>query len=72
MVRLNSVQQLLKTFSKNILLRVTRERRMSLKTNIFLGIGVLMGIGFGIAFVLYRLHKRILEEVVAIREQVEK
>lgn len=69
---LNTVQQLLKTFSKNILLRFTREQRMSLKTKIILSVGLLAGIGFLMVYVIYYLHKRILEEVIAIREHVER
>ena len=69
---LNSVKQLLTTLGKNILLRLTREQQMSLKTKIILSIGLLAGIGFVMVYVLYYLHKRILEEVIAIREQVEK
>ena len=34
---------------------------MSRKTIFIVGIGVLAGIGFGIGYELYRLHKRILE-----------
>lgn len=45
---------------------------MSLKTKLVLGVGLLVGIGFGIGVELYRLHKRILEELVAIREQGER
>ena len=45
---------------------------MSRKTIIVVGVGVLVGIGFGIGVELYRLHKRILEELVAIREQGER
>ena len=69
---LNSVKQLLKTFSKNILLRFTREQQMSLKTKIILSVGLLAGIGFVMVYVLYYLHKRILEEVTAIRKHVER
>ena len=45
---------------------------MSLKTKIILSIGLLAGIGFLMVYVLYYLHKRILEEVIAIREQIER
>jgi hypothetical protein len=45
---------------------------MSRKTIFVVGVGVLVGIGFGIGVELYRLHKRILEELVAIREQGER
>ncbi len=45
---------------------------MSRKTVFIVGVGVLVGIGFGIGVELYRLHKRILEELVAIREQGER
>ena len=69
---LNTVQQLLKTFSKNILLRFTREQRMSLKTKIILSVGLLAGIGFLMVYVIYYLHKRILEEVITIREHIER
>ncbi len=43
---------------------------MSLKTKLILGAGILAAIGIGLE--LYRLHSRILEELVAIREQGEK
>ena len=69
---LNSVKQLLKTIGKNILLRFTREQQMSLKTKIVLSVGLLAGIGFVMVYVLYYLHKRILEEVIAIRKQGER
>ena len=69
---LNSVKQLLTTFGKNILFRFAREQQMSLKTKIILSVGLLAGIGFVMVYVLYYLHKRILEEVIAIREHVEK
>ena len=72
MVRLNTVQLLLKTFSNSILKSLKGERHLSLKTKIFLGVGLLGGIGFVMAFGLYRIHKRILEELIAIREQGEK
>ncbi len=45
---------------------------MTIKTKLALGIGLLVGIGFGIGVELYRLHKRILEELVAIRKQGER
>ena len=45
---------------------------MSLKTKLILGVGILAAIGIGIGLELYRLHSRILEELVAIREQGEK
>lgn len=45
---------------------------MPRKTMVIVGVGVLVGIGFGIGVELYRLHKRILEELVAIREQGER
>ncbi len=45
---------------------------MSRKTIFVVGVGVLVGIGFGLGVELYRLHKRILEELVAIREQGER
>lgn len=45
---------------------------MALKTKLFLGIGLLTGIGFVMAYGLYRIHKRILEELIAIREQGER
>ncbi len=45
---------------------------MSRKTIFVIGVGVLVGIGFGLGVELYRLHKRILEELVAIREQGER
>ncbi len=45
---------------------------MSLKTKIMLSVGLLTGIGFLMVYVIYYLHKRILEEVIAIREHVEK
>ncbi len=45
---------------------------MSLKTKLVLvGIGALSAIGIAMGVELYRLHKRILEELVAIREQGE-
>jgi hypothetical protein len=45
---------------------------MSRKTIFVIGAGILVGIGFGLGVELYRLHKRILEELVAIREQGER
>ena len=45
---------------------------MSLKTKIILGSGVLAAIGIGIGLELHRLHRRILEELVAIRQQGER
>ncbi len=45
---------------------------MSLKTKLILGIGVFAAVGIGIGLELYRLHRRILEELVAIRQQGEK
>lgn len=45
---------------------------MSRKTLIILGSGILVGIGFGLGLELYRLHKRILEELVEIRKQGER
>lgn len=45
---------------------------MSLKTKIVLSVGLLVGIGFVMVYVLYYLHKRILEEVIAIRKQGER
>ena len=45
---------------------------MSLKTKLVLGVGVLAAIGIGIGVELYRLHKRILEELIAIRRQGER
>ena len=45
---------------------------MSLKTKLVLGVGVLAAIGIGIGVELYRLHKRILEELIAIRQQGER
>ena len=40
---------------------------MSLKTKLILVAGVLVAIGIGVE--LHRLHRRILEELVAIRQQ---
>ena len=45
---------------------------MTTKIKLVLGVGLLVGIGFGIGVELYRLHKRILEELVAIRKQGER
>ena len=45
---------------------------MSLKTKIILGSGALAAIGIGIGLELYRLHRRILEELVEIRQQGER
>ena len=45
---------------------------MSLKTKLVLGVGLLVGIGFLMVYVIYYLHKRILEEVIAIREHIER
>ena len=45
---------------------------MTTKTKLVLGVGLLVGIGFGIGVELYRLHKRILEELVVIRKQGER
>ena len=45
---------------------------MSLKTKIILILGLLVGIGFLMVYVIYYLHKRILEEVIAIREHIER
>ncbi len=45
---------------------------MSLKTKIILSVGLLAGIGFLMVYVIYYLHKRILEEVIAIREHIER
>ncbi len=44
---------------------------MSLKTKLILGGGVLVAIGIGIGLELHRLHRRILEELVTIRQQGE-
>ena len=44
---------------------------MSLKTKLILGASVLAAIGIGIGLELHRLHRRILEELVAIRQQGE-
>ena len=45
---------------------------MSLKTKFILVGGVLAAIGIGIGLELHRLHRRILEELVAIRQQGER
>ncbi len=45
---------------------------MSLKTKLILGVGLLTGVGFVMAFGLYHIHKRILEELVEIRKQGER
>ena len=45
---------------------------MSLKTKLILVGGVLAAIGIGIGVELHRLHRRILEELVAIRQQGER
>ena len=45
---------------------------MSLKTKLILAASVLAAIGIGIGVELYRLHRRILEELVAIRQHGEK
>ena len=45
---------------------------MSLKTKLILGAGVLAAVGIGIGFELHRLHRRILKELVAIRQQGER
>lgn len=45
---------------------------MSLKTKIVPGVSVLTAIGIRIGIELYRLHKRILEELVAIRQKGER
>jgi hypothetical protein len=45
---------------------------MSLKTKLILGAGVLAAVGIGIGVELYRLHSRILEELVTIRQQGER
>lgn len=53
-------------------LHITEEQRMSLKAKLILGAGVLAAVGIGIGLELHRLHRRILEELVAIRKQGEK
>ena len=45
---------------------------MSLKTKLILAAGVSIAIGLGMALELHRLHRRILQELVAIRQQGEK
>ena len=45
---------------------------MSLKTKLILGAGVLAAVGIGIGLELHRLHRRILGELVAIRQQGER
>ena len=45
---------------------------MSLKTKLILTGGVLVAVGIGIGLELHRLHRRILEELIAIRQQGEK
>ena len=45
---------------------------MSLKTKLILTAGVLVAIGIGIGLELHRLHRRILQELVAIRQQGER
>ena len=45
---------------------------MSLKTKILLVVGVLAAVGIGIGVELHRLHRRILEELVTIRQQGER
>jgi len=45
---------------------------MCFKTKLVLGAGVLAAIGIGIGVELYCLHKRILEELIAIRQQSER
>ena len=42
---------------------------MSLKTKLILAAGVSVAIGIGMVLELHRLHRRILEELVAIRKQ---
>lgn len=42
------------------------------KTELVYEFGLLVGIGIGIEIELYRPHKSILEELVAIRKQVER
>jgi len=53
-------------------LAIAKERCMSLKTKLILVAGVLAAIGIGIGLELHRLHRRILEELVAIRQQGER
>ena len=45
---------------------------MSLKTKVILVAGVSVAIGIGMVLELHRLHRRILEELVAIRQQGER
>ena len=45
---------------------------MSLKTKLILAAGVSIAIGIGIGLELHRLHRRILEELIAIRKQGER
>ena len=45
---------------------------MSLKTKIILSVGLFVGIGFLMVYGLYHIHKRILEELIAIRKQGER
>ena len=45
---------------------------MSLKTKIILGVGIFASIGIAIGLELHRLHRRILKELVAIRQQGER
>ena len=45
---------------------------MSLKTKIILVVGALAAIGISIGLELHRLHRRILEELVTIRQQGER
>ncbi len=53
-------------------LYIIEEQHMSLKTKLILGASVLAAVGIGIGLELHRLHRRILEELVAIRQQGEK
>ena len=48
------------------------QRSMSLKTKLILGAGVSIAIGIGFVLELHRLHRRILQELVAIRQQGER
>ncbi len=45
---------------------------MSLKTKLILVAGVSVAIGIGMVLELHRLHRRILEELVTIRQQGER
>ena len=45
---------------------------MCFKTKFILGAGVFAAVGIGLGVELYRLHKRILEELIAIRQQGER